>query len=279
MADGTTFQEVLVDATDIAVTIGDKPILDGIAVRVDTGRIVTLIGPNGAGKTTMVRVILGLVPPARGQVYRRPGLRVGYVPQRLQLDPTLPITVGRFLDLGLRRGVADRKARCAQVLEEVGAPCVLDHSLHAVSGGELQRVMLARTLLREPELLVLDEPVQGVDIAGQADIFRLIGRIRDERGCGILLVSHDLHLVMAATDHVVCINHHVCCAGTPDSVSQDPAFVELFGRKVASELAIYHHHHDHVHDDAGRVVALPAGKGAGPGADPHVHRHGAGGHG
>jgi len=146
MADGTTFQEVLVDATEVAVAIGDRPILDGIAVRVDSGRIVTLIGPNGAGKTTMVRVILGLVPPARGRIYRRPGLRVGYVPQRLQLDPTLPITVGRFLDLGLRRGVGRRKARCAQVLEEVGAPRVLEHSLHAVSGGELQRVLLARAL-------------------------------------------------------------------------------------------------------------------------------------
>jgi len=279
MADGTTFQEVLVDATEVAVAIGDRPILDGIAVRVDSGRIVTLIGPNGAGKTTMVRVILGLVPPARGRIYRRPGLRVGYVPQRLQLDPTLPITVGRFLDLGLRRGVGRRKARCAQVLEEVGAPRVLEHSLHAVSGGELQRVLLARALLRDPDLLVLDEPVQGVDIAGQADIFHLIGQIRSERGCGILLVSHDLHLVMAATDHVVCINHHVCCAGTPDSVSQDPAFVELFGRKVASELAIYHHHHDHVHDAAGHVVTLPPAKGGDHGHEDHVHRHGAGGHG
>jgi zinc transport system ATP-binding protein len=283
MADGAAFGELLVEAVDITLRVDGRSILDRVSLRIDPGRVVTLIGPNGAGKTTAVRIVLGLLAPTTGRVRRRPGLRIGYVPQRLQIDPTLPITVRGFLDLGLPRGADRRRERCRRVLDEVGARGVMDSSLHEISGGELQRAMLARALLRDPELLVLDEPAQGVDIGGQADIFHLIGRVREERGCGILLVSHDLHLVMAATDHVICLNQHVCCAGTPESVSQDPAFVALFGSKVASELAVYHHHHDHAHDASGNVVTLPPGAatetGQGPSAThghPHPHRHGAG---
>lgn len=168
------------------------------------------------------------------------------------MDPTLPLSVLRFLRLvpGVDR------ARAQAALKEVGAEHVIDNPVQSISGGEMQRVLLARALLREPELLVLDEPVQGVDVAGQAELYSLITRLRDRHGCGVLMVSHDLHLVMSTTDQVVCLNRHVCCSGHPEQVSGDPAFVELFG-KNAQSLAIYHHHHDHAHDLHGAVVDTP----------------------
>ncbi len=254
---------ILAEASGVDVHIGAKAILSGASLKVRTGEIVTLIGPNGAGKTTFLRVILGLRRPQRGRVFRRPGLRIGYVPQRLVLDATLPLTVGRFLTLGVRGGGREGAARRAAILDEVGAGQVLDSPLWDISGGELQRVLLARALLREPDLLVLDEPVQGVDVSGQADLYGLIGRIRDERGCGVLLVSHDLHLVMAAADQVICLNHHVCCAGRPEAVTRDPAYLALFGEHVARQFAVYHHDHDHRHDTDGTVLPLgpePEGK-------------------
>jgi zinc transport system ATP-binding protein len=202
----------------------------------------------------------------RGTVVRRAGLVIGYMPQRLHIDPTLPLTVGRFLALGAgrRRYSADQQG---QVLDEVGVGEILQTPVQAVSGGEFQRVVLARALLRDPDLLVLDEPSQGIDVTGQADLYRLITHIRDRRGCGVLMVSHDLHLVMADTDEVVCLNHHVCCAGHPEMVTNDPSYIQLFGKQVASTLAVYHHHHDHDHDAHGNVV-------------PHEHdEHGDHGHG
>lgn len=271
----------LIEIVDLAIVADGRELVSGVSFHVTPGEIVTLIGPNGAGKTTVVRAALGLIEPARGRIARRRGLTVGYVPQRLPLDPSLPITVRRFLDLGLPRGYADRIERCRHVLEEVGAPETEHAAMDRISGGELQRVLLARALLRDPELLVLDEPVGGVDITGQAEIFALIGRVRDRRGLGVLLVSHDLHLVMAATDQVICLNQHVCCAGTPERVSRDPAFIGLFGDQVAAQLAVYHHQHDHVHDEHGRVVPLienAAAKDAhvyGPGCG-HDHHHGRG---
>ncbi|HLV16211.1 MAG TPA: zinc ABC transporter ATP-binding protein ZnuC [Pseudomonas sp.] len=240
----------------VSVRFDGRDTLDAVDLRVRPGEIVTLIGPNGAGKTTLVRVVLGLLTPDRGTVWRKPRLRIGYMPQKLQVDPTLPLSVQRFLRLV--PGVTTVMARAA--LEEVGAAQVLDHPLQKISGGELQRVLLARALLRKPELLVLDEPVQGVDVAGQAALYRLIGRLRERYGCGVLMVSHDLHLVMSATDQVVCLNRHVCCSGHPEQVSGDPAFVELFGRDARS-LAIYQHRHDHAHDLHGGVVLK----------QPHIH--------
>lgn len=246
----------LIEATAITVVRGKKEILSSAGLRVRDGEIVTLIGPNGAGKTTIVRVVLGLMKPDRGTVVRRPGLVIGYMPQRLHIDPTLPLSVGRFLALGTQSGKKYAPEYAARVLDEVGAGAIMDTPLQAVSGGEFQRVVLARALLRDPDLLVLDEPSQGIDITGQADLFRLITRIRDRRGCGVLMVSHDLHLVMAATDEVICLNHHVCCAGHPETVTNDPNYIELFGRHVAETLAVYQHHHDHAHDAGGHVVPL-----------------------
>ncbi|WP_459207364.1 zinc ABC transporter ATP-binding protein ZnuC [Pseudomonas sp. MLB6B] len=248
--------EALIRLQQVGVSFAGETVLEQIDLTVAPGQIVTLIGPNGAGKTTLVRAVLGLLKPHRGTVWRQPRLRIGYMPQKIQVDPTLPLSVLRFLRLvpGVDRATA------LSALQEVGAEHVIDSPIQTVSGGEMQRVLLARALLRKPQLLVLDEPVQGVDVVGQSELYRLITRLRDRYGCGVLMVSHDLHLVMSATDQVVCLNRHVCCSGHPEQVSGDPAFVELFGQ-TASNLAVYHHHHDHSHDLHGAVVT-PA---------PHVH--------
>ena len=277
MTDRFENADTLIEATGITVTRGKKEILSSAGVRVRDGEIVTLIGPNGAGKTTIVRVVLELLKPDKGTVARRSGLVIGYMPQRLHIDPTLPLSVGRFLALGTAPGRKQEPEQAARVLDEVGAGAIMDTPLQAVSGGEFQRVVLARALLRDPDLLVLDEPSQGIDITGQADLYRLITRIRDRRGCGVLMVSHDLHLVMADTDEVICLNHHVCCAGHPETVTNDPNYIELFGRQVAETLAVYHHHHDHAHDAGGHVVPLDE-TGESQGHDHGGHDHG-GGHG
>lgn len=232
----------LIELGGIHVAFGRRLALSDVSLSLDAGEIVTVIGPNGAGKTTLLRVVLGLQRPDAGFVRRRPGLSIGYVPQRLAIEETLPLTVRRFLTL-----VPGARERMAASLAEVGAQHTLDLPVQTLSGGELQRVLLARALLRQPELLVLDEPVQGVDITGQAELFALIRGLRDKRGCGVLLVSHDLHLVMAATDRVVCLNHHVCCSGHPEAVRGDPAYRALFGAAIDG-FALYAHHHDHRHD-------------------------------
>jgi zinc transport system ATP-binding protein len=242
----------LIDVRGVTVHLGRSEILHDVDLQVRPGEIASLIGPNGAGKTTLVRVILGVLRPERGHVQRRPNLVVGYVPQRLHLDPILPLPVRRFLTIGHRR----RHPDLAAILAEVGAGHLIDAPMHDLSGGEFQRVMLARALAREPDLLILDEPAQGIDFSGQLELYRLIEQIRAQRGCGVLLVSHDLHIVMAATDHVVCLNRHVCCSGQPEAVSRNPEYVALFGPRAARQLAVYTHEHDHRHDLGGEVVEL-----------------------
>ncbi|GAB4180682.1 MAG: zinc ABC transporter ATP-binding protein ZnuC [Geothermobacteraceae bacterium] len=226
---------------------GDRVLLEQIDLHVDRGEILTVVGPNGAGKTTLLKVALGLLPASGGEVRRAPGLKVGYMPQKLAGDPVFPLSARRFLSLGGRAQSGARR----QVLEEVGLGERIDHPVHKLSGGEMQRLLLARALLRDPDLLVLDEPAQGVDVHGQADLYRLLADIRSRRGCGILLVSHDLHLVMAATDRVLCLNRHICCTGSPESVAGTEAFLELFGPAASQNLAIYSHeaghHKGHLH--------------------------------
>jgi zinc transport system ATP-binding protein len=245
--------EALVSVSGVGLTLGRRPILENVDLEVRPGEIVTLIGPNGSGKTSLVRVALGLVKPGHGSVSWRKGMTVGYVPQHLQVDATLPLPVERFLRLCAPKA----RQRMAEVLAEVGAAHVMDSPLHAVSGGELKRVLLAQALLRDPDLLVLDEPSAGVDVAGQAELYTLIKSIRDRRRCGVLLVSHDLHLVMAATDRVVCLNHHVCCSGRPETVSLHPEYLALFGPELGRRLAVYTHRHDHHHDLSGEAVTGP----------------------
>jgi zinc transport system ATP-binding protein len=237
----------LISARSLLLSRGGRPILSDIDIDIGPREIVTLIGPNGAGKTTLVRALLGLEPIDRGTVLCRPGLVVGYAPQRFDIDHAIPLTVARFISLG---GQADNSAICG-VLREVGAAALVERQLSQLSGGELQRVVLARALSRNPQLLVLDEPVRGVDYAGEAELYTLIGRLRTERGFGVLLVSHDLHVVMAQSDRVICINRHVCCSGVPQSVAQHPEYARLFGPQAARAFGLYHHHHDHRHDLAG----------------------------
>jgi zinc transport system ATP-binding protein len=226
-----------------------RQILDNIDLELRRGEILTLIGPNGAGKTTLVRILLGLLKPVSGDIWRKSGLRFGYVPQRLHIERVLPLRVRDFL---LLAGRFDQNRLC-ESLDEVGMQHLLDSQLQSISGGELQRVLLARALLRQPDVMVLDEPGQGVDILGQRALYQTIRNIRDRHNCGVLMVSHDLHLVMASTDRVICLNTHVCCTGHPEAVSEHPEYLKIFGHALDG-FAVYEHHHNHVHDDYGNVV-------------------------
>ncbi len=248
----------LISGENLVVRYGRRTVLDKVSITVGSGEIVSLIGPNGAGKSTLVRALLRLIKPDGGTVRQTPGLKVGYVPQRIEAHPLLPVTVHRFLTLARRR----RRKDILAALDEVGAADTIDRQLHDLSGGEFRRVTLARALLRDPDLLVLDEPSDHVDFRGRLALGRLIGALRDRRGCGILIISHDLHLVLGATDRVVCINGHVCCTGRPDAVSRHPNYISLFGPEAAAALAVYTHSHDHSHDIAGRVVPLEMGENA-----------------
>jgi len=241
--------DTLAEARGLGIYRAGRWLVQGIDLSVKRGEIVTLIGPNGSGKSTTAKAIIGLLKPDAGTVRRAPGLRIGYVPQHLTMDRTLPLTVARLMTLTGRRSGFDVRA----ALEAVGIPHLLKAEVHGLSGGEFQRALLARAMLRDPDLLVLDEPVQGVDVQGEAALYSLISEIRDRAGCGILLISHDLHVVMAATDTVVCLNGHVSCRGTPQAVVTNPAYQKLFGRTAADTLAVYRHHHDqdHHHDHEG----------------------------
>jgi len=227
-----------------------KWLVRGVTLVVNRGEIVTLIGPNGSGKSTTAKMALGVLRPHEGRAYRPEGLSVGYVPQKLAIDWTLPLSVGRFMRL---TGKVDRKT-AVQAMEATGIRHLAHAELRTLSGGQFQRVLLARAVARRPDILVLDEPVQGVDYAGEIALYDLIGRLRDEFGCGILLISHDLHVVMAASDRVLCLNSHVCCAGVPSEVAEAPEYRRLFGPRAAGTVAIYRHHHNHTHDLHGEVV-------------------------
>jgi len=239
----------LIQLKNISMLRGGENILKQVDLSVSRNEIVTMIGPNGAGKSTLVKIALGLIKPDQGSVIYHKNLRTGYVPQSVNLDESLPISVKRFLEVSGTKS----PDKLMDSLHHVGAANLLNNSLRDISGGELRRILLARALLMEPDLMILDEPTSGVDIGGQAALYSLIQWIRDTYHCGILLVSHNLHIVMAATDRVVCLNRHLCCSGTPEHVQQHPEFVSLFGNKVAGELGIYRHDHDHEHDLHGDI--------------------------
>jgi zinc transport system ATP-binding protein len=236
--------EALIEARGLGYSDGPKRILYDIDLAIRPGEIVIIVGPNGAGKTTLLRLLIGAARPSRGAVRRKPGLRIGYTPQKLVIDRTMPLTVDRFLALG---GNGDRAARTA-MLETVGMAGYGGAQVTDLSGGELQRAALARALLRAPEILVLDEPTQGLDQPGEAAFYRLIEQVRRETGTAVCMVSHDLHVVMSAADRVICLNGHVCCEGAPVHVSAMPEYRALFGLGTQGALALYRHEHDHGHD-------------------------------
>jgi len=253
----------LIQATNVSHQFNSTQVLQQISLQIFPKQIVTLIGPNGAGKSTLLKILLGLIKPTQGTVARQKNLHIGFMPQKIQIDPTLPMTVERFLQLGLPSSNLLKKLFSRQAETEhfttlmnkttsdLDITDLLKKPIQKVSGGEMQRILLARALIRKPDLLVLDEPVQGVDLQGQTQIYDYINKIRHEYGCGILMVSHDLHIVMKHTDEVLCLNQHMCCTGHPQSVSKSTEFQALFG-DLSESLAFYEHHHnndvcDHTH--------------------------------
>lgn len=238
-------QMSLVSIEKMTVQMGGTVALRNVDFTISQGEIVTVVGPNGSGKSTLLRAIIGAIAPTQGAVKKQAGLRIGYVPQSLHIDPTLPITAKRFLSLPNRKPLADIE----KAMERVGAENLLDKQMFTLSGGQFQRTLLARALLEKPDLLILDEPTTGLDQPGSAAFYRLIEDIRTEMGTAILMVSHELHVVMSASDRVICLNGHVCCHGTPDVVASAPEYRALFGSGTQGALALYRHDHDHHHHD------------------------------
>jgi zinc transport system ATP-binding protein len=235
----------LITADHICVRFGAAEVLHDISLSVQPGEIVTILGPNGSGKSTLLRALLGIVPAAEGRITRQPGLKIGYVPQKLMVDRTMPITVRRFLSLPTR--VTD--AAADEALSRTGMAGQGAAQMTTLSGGQLQRVLLARALLGQPQLLMLDEPTSGLDQPGEAAFYRLIEEVRRDTGAAVLMISHDLHVVMAASDRVICLNGHICCEGSPRVVSTAPEYRALFGLGTQGALALYRHEHDHAHED------------------------------
>ena len=254
----------LISAQHISVSFGATKVLTGVTMAVHPGEIVTILGPNGSGKSTLLRALLGIVPLTSGVVSCAANLRLGYVPQKLAIDRSMPITVRRFLSLPRR--VTDTAASAA--LARMGLSQLEQRQMADLSGGQFQRVLLARALLTEPQLLILDEPTQGLDQPGEAAFYHLIEEVRQQSGVAVLMVSHDLHVVMAASDRVICLNGHICCEGTPRVVSNAPEYRALFGLGTLGALALYQHDHDHSHDgDASDAQGRTA-------TDPHFgHNH------
>ena len=229
----------LLEARGLCKFYGTREILHDVSLSIAPGEIVTIVGPNGAGKTTLLKCLLGLETVSHGSVIRAPDLRIGYVPQQFKPQPSMPLTVQSFLELyaAIDPLLADKLA--------IGH--LLKSRMTDLSGGELRRVLLLRALLREPQLLVLDEPTAGVDVAGQGELYRLLKRLAEELGFAVLMVSHDLYVVMASTERVICLNQHICCEGTPQAVGNDASFRALFGDELAHQVSLYHHHHAHTH--------------------------------
>ena len=234
----------LINIEGLTVNYGKVTALKNVSLDVNAGEIVTIVGPNGSGKTSLLKAIIGAVTPLEGNVRIKQDLKIGYVPQRLNLDPTLPISVGKFMRLTNKIN----KKLCVIALQQAGVPELTEKQMSELSGGQLQRVLLARALLGTPEILVLDEATQGLDQPGSADFYRQIEKVRKETGCAVLMISHDLHVVMSTSDRVICLNGHICCSGAPETVVATPEYQELFGTETNGALALYRHSHDHKHD-------------------------------
>ena len=241
--------ELLASLDQIHLSLQGRTILHDVSLELQAGKVLTVIGPNGAGKSTLIRILLRLEKPDSGTVQRKPKLRIGYVPQKIIIDALMPLTVERFVALS-----GKRKSNALAALDETGVKHLAHQAIQQLSGGEFQHVLLARALLHKPELLILDEPAQGVDVIGQADLYEQIDQLRNTYGFGVLMVSHDLHLVMQKSDQVLCLNQHICCSGQADDVSKHPEYQRLFGNLPAQGLAVYTHNHNHCHNLHGDVV-------------------------
>ena len=234
----------LITTHDLGIRLGGRDVLKGVNVNIYPGEILTIVGPNGSGKSSFLRALIGALPSHSGSIEMAPGVRIGYVPQKLAIDAALPMTVARFLSLPHRVSTPE----AIKVLTRAGAPDLLTRQMADLSGGQFQRVLLARALLERPQVLLLDEATQGLDQPGSAAFYRLIEEVRRDMGCAIVMVSHDLHVVMAASDRVLCLNGHVCCEGTPEIVASAPEYRALFGTGTKGALALYRHEHSHSHD-------------------------------
>ena len=241
-------QNILVKLNQAGFRINGKWLVKGVSLEIERGKIVTLIGPNGSGKSTTAKIALGIYKKINGEVKKYTN-KVGYVPQKISIDWTLPLRVNDFMVLTENL----KEEAINDALSLTGVIHLKDKNLGDLSGGEFQRVLLARAISKKPELLVLDEPVQGVDFTGEIALYELIKKISDELNCGILLISHDLHTVMSATDHVVCLNGHVCCSGSPSDVARNNEYKALFGEQASQTLSIYEHKHDHIHSNDGEI--------------------------
>lgn len=234
----------LIETKNLDITLGGKRVLSGVNFALQPAEIVTIVGPNGSGKSTFLRSLIGAVQPSGGSVSRQPDLRIGYVPQTLHIDAALPMSAARFL--GLPHAISLGTANAA--LRRAGVPDLADRQMTDLSGGQFQRVLLARAVLNDPQVLLLDEATQGLDQPGAAAFYRQIEQVRTELGCAVLMISHDLHVVMAASDRVLCLNGHICCEGTPELVASAPEYRALFGTGTRGALALYRHEHSHSHD-------------------------------
>lgn len=241
--------KILLRLNNAGIVRNKKWLVRNVNLEIQRGEIVTIIGPNGSGKSTTAKLALGILKPNEGDVQHFSNLKIGYVPQKITLDPSLPLSVERMMRMTSPLSTKD----CSDALDSVGISHLAKAEMAYLSGGEVQRVMLARAFARKPDLLVLDEPLQGVDFAGEAELYEQIAQFRQRTGCGVLLISHDLHIVMAATDRVICLNGHICCSGTPTDVAASPEYARLFGIRSKSPVALYTHHHDHTHLPDGRV--------------------------
>ena len=237
-------KHMLVSAKNLGIKSPSGWRVRHVSLDIAPGEIVTMIGPNGSGKTTTAKALLGIIPVDEGSVTRDPNMTIGYVPQSLQVSRNVPISVNRFMQLTCSHSTSDIQ----QALDHVGLKAAQNQPVADLSGGQLQRALIARALLLKPDLMVLDEPVQGIDFTGEIALYELITQIRDDLSCGMLLISHDLHIVMSQTDRVICMNGHICCEGAPASVIENEAYLKLFGPKASEFLALYHHNHDHHHD-------------------------------
>ena len=241
----TVINVTLIATKDLTVKYGQNVVLKNISLDVQAGEIVTIVGPNGSGKTSLVKTIIGALTPDSGSLHIKKNLRIGYIPQRLNIDHTLPMTVQRFLNL---TQVLDNQ-QCLDALNVAGAPGLLKAQMSNLSGGQFQKVLLARALQGDPEILIMDEATQSLDQAGSADFYKQIETVRDKKGCAVLMISHELHVVMSASDKVICLNGHICCSGAPEAVAIMPEYHDLFGTGTDGILALYRHNHDHKHDD------------------------------